>query len=116
MAFHILRICYALLLTLCLGVISAQQSAAEEDSRPVLPTFTNVTELAGLKSKSKDQFYSWCDYNNDGFLDLLTFGQSQAGSQEYNLMLLKNNGNGNHWIELRFTGRLDEFSSSKMLR
>ncbi len=45
----------------------AQQPPAEQTT-PELPAFTNVTEAAGLKGKN-DSNFSWCDFNNDGFLD-----------------------------------------------
>jgi PKD repeat protein len=49
----------------------------------------------------------WCDYDNDGDLDLLTAGKAPyvaAGQGSYQLHLFRNNGNSNNWLDVRLMG------------
>jgi PKD repeat protein len=49
----------------------------------------------------------WCDYDNDGDLDLLTAGKAPfvaSGQGSYQLHLFRNNGNANSWLDVRLTG------------
>ena len=49
----------------------------------------------------------WCDYNNDGQLDLLTAGKAPyvgAGLGTYQLHLFRNGGNSDGWLEVSLTG------------
>ena len=56
--------------------------------------FTDVTSASGLSGISGDNYQAaWADYNNDGFVDLLTNGR-----------LYRNQGNGNHWLKVRLVG------------
>ncbi|MDQ7779424.1 MAG: FG-GAP-like repeat-containing protein [Planctomycetota bacterium] len=45
------------------------EEAREEPLKSDLPTLTNVTEEVGLKGKA-GSFFSWCDFNDDGFVDV----------------------------------------------
>ena len=50
----------------------------------------------------------WCDYNNDGMLDLIVGGgiwSNQANDvQNYEIRLYRNDGNSNNWITVNLTG------------
>jgi PKD repeat protein len=49
----------------------------------------------------------WCDYDNDGDLDLLTAGKAPfvaEGSGTYQLHLYRNSGNANNWLDVRLAG------------
>ena len=54
--------------------------------------FTEVPEGAGL-SRPVTYQAAWADFNNDGCLDIATGGR-----------LLRNPGNGNHWLKVRLEG------------
>ena len=56
-------------------------------------SFTDVTSAEGLGGMPTTYQSAWADYNNDGFLDLVTAGR-----------LYENNGNGNHWLRVRLEG------------
>ncbi len=71
-------------------------------------TFTDVAQSQGLRVYN-NYGSAWCDFNNDGFLDLVTGGKSPfiaEGSGSYEIHLFKNNGNVNNWFKLRLTGFL----------
>jgi len=67
-------------------------------------TFTEVSNSTGVRVW--DTYGgAWCDYNNDGWLDLVTGGKGEAtvnGTHE--IHLYKNNGNANSWLQLTLTG------------
>lgn len=46
---------------------------------------------------------SWADYDSDGFLDLLVTNGGDANQPDRNF-LFHNNGNSNHWLNLRLVG------------
>jgi hypothetical protein len=56
-------------------------------------SFSNVTSAEGLAGMPPTYQSAWGDFNNDGFLDLITAGR-----------LYENNGNGNHWLRIRLEG------------
>ncbi len=65
-------------------------------------TFTDDSDNAGIKVWSNTGAV-WGDYNNDGFLDLLTEGTyPYEGIRE--TRLFKNSGNSNNWLKLRLNG------------
>lgn len=55
--------------------------------------FTDVTAEAGLGNLRKVYAVAWCDYDNDGDLDLSTAGR-----------LFRNNGNRNHSLKVKLVG------------
>jgi len=65
-------------------------------------TFTDVSDNVGIKVWSNTGA-AWGDYNNDGFLDLITEGtHPYQGPRK--TRLFKNNGNSNNWLQLRLNG------------
>jgi len=61
-------------------------------------TFTEVSRQAGLPlSKTGGAFTCFVDYDNDGDLDIFV----SVG----NTMLCRNNGTGNHWLQMKLVGR-----------
>lgn len=68
-------------------------------------TFTNVSDDAGVLVWNT-YGGAWCDYNNDGYLDLITGGKGSADpNASYEVHLYKNNGNGNSWLKVKVEGR-----------
>jgi hypothetical protein len=61
-------------------------------------TFTDVSKEAGISGKNTGTV-SFADYDIDGDLDIFT-GTSETG----NVMLYRNNGTPNHWLELKLAG------------
>jgi hypothetical protein len=67
-------------------------------------TFTEVSEETGVQVWNT-YGGSWCDYNNDGYLDLVTGGKGEASPNgTLEVHLYKNNGNSASWLELTLTG------------
>jgi PKD repeat protein len=65
-------------------------------------TFTDVSDVVGMKVWSNTGA-AWADYNNDGYLDLLTEGTyPYQGPRE--TRLFQNKGNSNNWLHLRLNG------------
>ena len=56
-------------------------------------SFTDVTGAQGLGGMPPTYQSAWGDYNNDGFLDLVSGGR-----------LYQNQPNGNHWLKVRLEG------------
>lgn len=58
-------------------------------------TFTDRTEAAGLIGETGGLNLTHCDYNNDGFMDVIVLrGGWMRTAGHYPLSLLRNNGNG----------------------
>ncbi|MCX8108276.1 MAG: FG-GAP-like repeat-containing protein, partial [Verrucomicrobiae bacterium] len=49
---------------------------------------------------------AWVDYDNDGFLDLHVVNSENWNVSGMNDYLYRNNGNSNHWLEVKPVGRL----------
>ncbi|MFO8050572.1 MAG: FG-GAP-like repeat-containing protein [Thermoplasmatota archaeon] len=71
-------------------------------------TFTDVSTDSGLRVWNT-YGSAWCDYNEDGWMDLITGGgvwdsdQGEAVHQE--IHLFRNDGSGSHWLEVELEGR-----------
>jgi PKD repeat protein len=66
-------------------------------------TFTNVTDTVGVKTWDSING-AWADYNNDGFLDIVTDGKAPFSGGFRQVRLWENSGNSNHWIKFNLTG------------
>jgi hypothetical protein len=69
-------------------------------------TFSNVAGLAGVvgPTSGRGDSAAWADFNNDGFLDLFVTNGDGKFLQPGPAALYRNDGNGNHWLELRLHG------------
>jgi len=72
-------------------------------------TFKNVSHQLNLDNIIDSYAGAWADYNNDGTMDLLAAGRlNEWGNNDVKtpalVRLYKNNGNGNHWLEVNLTG------------
>ncbi|HET9571561.1 MAG TPA: FG-GAP-like repeat-containing protein [Bacteroidales bacterium] len=115
-----------LLMVMFLSAIASAQKAKEtvftEIDRPVV-----VTNGMDSMSFSFESGAAWGDYNNDGFLDLVTAGVTNGWAKL--TMMYKNNGNGTFtkvthpfpnlecgnvtWLDYNNDGNLDIFLSGK---
>ncbi len=67
-------------------------------------TFTNVSDETGILVWNT-YGGAWCDYDNDGFLDLVTGGKgSPEPNTTYEVHLYNNNGNQNSWLQVKLAG------------
>jgi hypothetical protein len=67
-------------------------------------TFSNVSEVVGVLVWNT-YGGAWCDYDNDGFLDLVTGGSGSADpNATYEVHLYQNSGNKNSWLHVRLKG------------
>jgi hypothetical protein len=60
-------------------------------------TFTEVMDEVGIADVSGGQNAAWCDYDNDGDLDIC-FDYRATG------VLYRNNGHSNNWLEINLVG------------
>ncbi len=70
-------------------------------------TFTDIANNLGIRVWNT-YGSAWCDYNNDGSLDLVTGGKSPFVSGtggSYEIHMFKNNGNSNNWLKVLLTGQ-----------
>ncbi|UCF08735.1 MAG: VCBS repeat-containing protein, partial [Thermoplasmata archaeon] len=67
-------------------------------------TFTDITEEAGVRVW--DTYAGcWCDYDNDGDLDLLTSGRDSGGNGDPHFVhLFRNDGLSGSWLHLDLQG------------
>jgi PKD repeat protein len=63
-------------------------------------TFTDMGQTLGIRV-TNTYGAAWCDYNNDGFLDLVTGGKSPFSVPSNEIHLFKNNGNSNNWLKIK---------------
>ena len=62
-------------------------------------TFANVISTSGIAGNQHTGSFTWCDFNNDGFLDLYLSNNGSA-----NNLYLSNAGNSNNWIVMKLEG------------
>ncbi len=62
-------------------------------------TFTDVSDEVGVRVWDSDGA-CWADYNNDGFIDLITEGKYPYENGKYEIRLFRNNGGSNKWLEV----------------
>jgi hypothetical protein len=75
-------------------------------------TFQDITETSGIEVWNT-YGSAWCDYNNDGWMDLVTGGgtwdSGQGSADHYSVHLYRNtgagSGSGNQWLEVELHGR-----------
>jgi len=71
-------------------------------------TFTNVAPDVGLEHEAQERYgtAAWGDLDNDGFLDLIIKNgiRDQIPLEEGSLSVYKNNGNQNHWLQIKLVG------------
>jgi hypothetical protein len=62
-------------------------------------TFSNIGFSIGIRDSTFSYGAAKCDYNNDGYVDLLV-----THSRDSNAYFYRNNGGSNNWIKLKLTG------------
>jgi hypothetical protein len=63
-------------------------------------TFTDVSDDVGVRVWNTDGA-CWADYNNDGYIDLITEGKEPFDDGTYQVRLFRNNGeSGYNWLEV----------------
>ncbi len=68
-------------------------------------TFSNVSDDVGVLVWNT-YGGAWCDYNNDGFLDLITGGKGSADPNATSeVHLYKNGCNTNSWLHIKLIGK-----------
>ncbi|UCH89722.1 MAG: PKD domain-containing protein [Thermoplasmata archaeon] len=66
-------------------------------------TFTDIGPTAGIRTWCT-YGGAWADFNNDGFMDLVTSGKIPQAGGKYEVKLYKNNGNSNNWLHVQLYG------------
>lgn len=73
-------------------------------------TFTRITGGAIINTTSRGSIgAAWCDYDNDGFLDILTVNGGEEGADAD--FLFHNDGNSNRWLHVNCVGAAANRSS-----
>ncbi len=69
-------------------------------------TFTDVAAAVGLVfvNDGNDMCSAWADYDNDGFLDFYLANSTFTGYLAGPHKLYRNEGNSNHWLQIKLTG------------
>lgn len=74
-------------------------------------TFIDVSDTVGVKVWNTDGA-CWADYNNDGYIDLITEGKEPFENGTYQVRLFRNNGeSGNNWLEVELEASQSNFAS-----
>jgi hypothetical protein len=74
-------------------------------------TFTNVSDDVGVKVWNTDGA-CWADYNNDGYIDLITEGKESFENGTYQVRLFRNNGeSGYNWLKVHLEATESNFAS-----
>ncbi|UCE36952.1 MAG: VCBS repeat-containing protein [Thermoplasmata archaeon] len=74
-------------------------------------TFTDVSDDVGVKVWDSDGA-CWVDYNNDGYIDLITEGKYHYENGKYEVRLFKNNGEAqNNWLDVQLVANESNFAS-----
>ena len=76
-------------------------------------TFVDVAEEAGVRVWNT-YGSAWCDYDRDGWIDLITGGghyhEEEEWTKDYQVHLFRNtggdSGNSMHWVEVELEGRI----------
>jgi len=72
-------------------------------------TFTDIASFAGVTADSggRGENGIYGDFNNDGFLDIFVVNGEGAAPFSYGPhMLFQNNGNANHWLNVKLVGTI----------
>lgn len=74
-------------------------------------TFTDVSDDVGVRVWNTDGG-CWADYNNDGYIDLITEGKEPFENGAYQVRLFRNNGeSGNNWLEVEVKASESNYAS-----
>jgi hypothetical protein len=74
-------------------------------------TFTDVSDDVGVKVWNTDGA-CWADYNNDGYIDLITEGKESFENGTYQVRLFRNNGeSGYNWLKVHLEATESNFAS-----
>ena len=69
-------------------------------------SFSHITDSVVGADQNRSRGAAWGDYDKDGDLDLYLANCSNQNNAFY-----KNNGNNNHWIEIKCTGKISNRSA-----
>ncbi len=74
-------------------------------------TFTDVSEDVGVRVWNTDGG-CWADYNNDGYIDLITEGKEPFENGTYQVRLFRNNGESRYnWLEVEVKASESNYAS-----
>jgi enediyne biosynthesis protein E4 len=75
-------------------------------------TFSDFTKQAGVNfNKAMTTGIATADFDNDGDLDVVLSNCFKKGMKFESNVLLRNNGNNNHWIHFKLKGRKSNYSA-----